>query len=196
MRNSMNVVRFRSFTHKPCCCVLTILLLSRCVVNCKKKTAVTSPLSFSVTCSTCSDTDMLDADYTWSLALYTNVTGQYDVLPDSASYFLQSGQSEFWMQSHSFSIFHSVSGMSEFWMRSHSFSISHSVTVSLVSQNSEWGVTPLEFLTVSLVSQNSEWGVTPLAVHTVSLVSIFLTVSLVSQNSAAELNFSLLRHCL
>ena len=95
MRNSMNVVRFRSFTHKPCCCVLTILLLSRCVVNCKKKTAVTSPLSFSVTCSTCSDTDMLDAEYTWSLALYTNVTGQYDVLPDSAFYFLQSGQSEF-----------------------------------------------------------------------------------------------------
>ena len=95
MRNSMNVIRFRGFTHKSCCCVLTVLLLSRCEVNCKKKTAVTSPLTFSVTCSACSDADMLDADYIWSLALYTNVTGQYDVLPDSASYFLQSGQSEF-----------------------------------------------------------------------------------------------------
>ena len=63
-------------------------------MNCEVKTAVTSPVTFSVTCSTCSDADMLDAGYAWTLSLYSNVTGQFDVVPDTPSYFLQSGQSD------------------------------------------------------------------------------------------------------
>ena len=53
---------------------------------------MTSPILLSINCLTCSAGQMLDASYTWSITIYNNVSQQFDNVPDSNSYFLESGK--------------------------------------------------------------------------------------------------------
>ena len=57
-----------------------------------EKVAVTSPMSLSIDCYTCSDGQMLDATYNWSISVFNNNTKQFDLVPGSRNYFLESGK--------------------------------------------------------------------------------------------------------
>ena len=61
-------------------------------MNCAEKVAVTSPVLLSINCLTCSDGQMLDASYDWSITLYNDDTKQFDLVPDSGTFFSESGK--------------------------------------------------------------------------------------------------------
>jgi hypothetical protein len=76
-----NELNTRKATHLLCVTVCS------CTVNCREKHAVTSSALFAVECSTCSDTDRMSASYVWDVSLFSNVTGEYESVPDAKSYF-------------------------------------------------------------------------------------------------------------
>ncbi|XP_070186772.1 polycystin-1-like protein 2 [Littorina saxatilis] len=48
-------------------------------------------MTLTINCAACSDGDMLDAKYNWSIFLYNNRTQTFDDLPNIKDYFLESG---------------------------------------------------------------------------------------------------------